>query len=246
MWLELPIVLVFYEAYRVARIGVHPSASVAYRHAVHVVHFERDTWTFWERTMQQPFLHHRALLTAMEAYYGVAHFAVPAIALILLYVRHPGKYRHWRNVFAWLLVLALVGFIVYPLMPPRLLPGRFGFVDTASLAHALGPVHPGSGGAGGDNPFAAMPSLHVGWSTWSALALASLTSRWWLRIALFAYPALTTVVVCVTANHYLADAWGGLLALGLAYAIEGTPRWIRRWRAGVRSTTTVPAPGPAG
>jgi hypothetical protein len=31
---------------------------------------------------------------------------------------------------------------------------------------------------------------------------------------------MTIVVVCGTANHYTADAWGGILALCAAYGIE--------------------------
>ena len=40
------------------------------------------------------------------------------------------------------------------------------------------------------NLYAAMPSLHVGWSTWSALALLPLVRRRWLKVLLCLYPLL--------------------------------------------------------
>jgi hypothetical protein len=172
-WIELPILVVAYVIYGHIRVHITPGAGPAFRNAVHVVNFERATRTYWEHTLQRPFLHIPAALTAMELYYGVVHFAVPIIVLRALYGFRPQSYRHWRNIMGWLLVVALIGFAVYPLMPPRLLPARFGFVDTATLVHGLGPIHPGKGGAGGDNPYAAMPSLHVAWSTWSACAITS-------------------------------------------------------------------------
>ena len=63
------------------------------------------------------------------------------------------------------------------------------------------------------NQYAAMPSLHIGWATWSAIALWPLLHRWWLRAAVLAYPLVTLLVIIVTANHYWIDAVGGLVDL---------------------------------
>ena len=61
-------------------------------------------------------------------------------------------------------------------MPPRLMPARYDFVDTAAEYFNFGPQVKVEFGADGQpnesalaqygNPYAAMPSFHVGWSTW--------------------------------------------------------------------------------
>jgi len=79
-----------------------------------------------------------------------------------------------------------------------------------------------------DNPYAAMPSLHVGWSSWCvAAAWRSVPGRR-RRLALVGYPLLTLLVVAGTANHYLLDGLGGLVTLAAAYGIEEARRRRRR------------------
>jgi divalent metal cation (Fe/Co/Zn/Cd) transporter len=58
------------------------------------------------------------------------------------------------------------------------------------------------------NPYAAMPSLHVGWALWCAAAFEVASQSAW-RHLVWLYPLLTTMVVLATANHYLLDALAG-------------------------------------
>jgi membrane-associated phospholipid phosphatase len=69
------------------------------------------------------------------------------------------------------------------------------------------------------NQFAAMPSVHCAWALWCAIALAPRLKRRWARIAAALYPALTVMVIVLTANHYLLDAVGGFFVLGLGWVI---------------------------
>ena len=64
-----------------------------------------------------------------------------------------------------------------------------------------------------------MPSMHIGWSVWSAIVLSSLVRRRWIRVVVYAYPVLTLFTIIVTANHYWIDAVGGLAALGAGAAL---------------------------
>ena len=70
------------------------------------------------------------------------------------------------------------------------------------------------------NQYAAMPSMHIGWATWSAIVLAA---RWCggagRKVLVVAYPVLTLVCIVLTANHYWIDGLGGLLCLGVGYAL---------------------------
>jgi PAP2 superfamily len=81
----------------------------------------------------------------------------------------------------------------------------------------------GGGGQHGitsaENPFAAMPSLHVGWALWVAMASGALTDNRLLRALSWCYPALTTFVVIATGNHLLADAAGAVVLLSASSAL---------------------------
>lgn len=160
----------------------------------------------------RPLLRH-----AFDWYYGTVHFVVPMVALAVLWRRDRARYQRWRNVFGWMLAIGLVAFAAYPVVPPHLLPPAFGFGTPEAVPHA--PFWSWAA----DNPYAAMPSLHVGWSSWCVTALwPSVPSRW--RPALIAYPLLTLLVVAGTANHYLIDGAGGLVALAGACGIEAVGR----------------------
>jgi hypothetical protein len=60
--------------------------------------------------------------------------------------------------------------------------------------------------------------MHIGWSTWCAIVVVVLASRWWVKLLGIAYPLVTLVVIAGTANHYFLDAVGGLIALGIGFA----------------------------
>ena len=81
------------------------------------------------------------------------------------------------------------------------------------------------------NQYAAMPSLHVAWAIWCALAAVPVLRSRWTRLALASYPWLTLFAVMVTANHYWIDAVGALAAVMIAYPLgvllaRRLPSWI--------------------
>jgi hypothetical protein len=69
------------------------------------------------------------------------------------------------------------------------------------------------------NQYAALPSLHVGWALWVALQVRANTNRLFLRRWAWTYPALITVVVMATANHYLLDAVAGAAVVLVGHVI---------------------------
>src|SRR5438309_5395042 len=127
-WIELPVVLAFYGIYDLLRGQVNGSPRDALRHAYQVIHAEQDLHMFHEARVQHWFLPHHLVVEFWDVFYGTVHFAGPILALAILWRRSSERYRFWRNAFGWMLLLALLGFWVYPLTPPRLLPHRFGFV----------------------------------------------------------------------------------------------------------------------
>ena len=71
-----------------------------------------------------------------------------------------------------------------------------------------------------------MPSLHIGWATWCAIAVWPLLRRRRTKALALLYPAATLFAIVVTANHYWIDGVGGLIVFGLGALIGwGMHRW---------------------
>jgi membrane-associated phospholipid phosphatase len=92
------------------------------------------------------------------------------------------------------------------------------------------------------NLFAAMPSLHVGWSTWSVLAVWPLIRRTWAKVLWALYPVSIFFCIVVTANHWILDAVGGWAVLALGYlGAVGIDRLLAGRRAQRRRASAAPA-----
>jgi hypothetical protein len=79
------------------------------------------------------------------------------------------------------------------------------------------------------NPYAAVPSMHVGFALMVGIPLARLSAVRVTRIAWMLYPLLVTFVIVATANHFLADALLGALTVAAA-------AWAAAWLGRVRPT----------
>ncbi|OJD30655.1 uncharacterized protein BKCO1_5700043 [Diplodia corticola] len=166
----------------------------------------------------------------------------------------PALYEARRRTMAVCNLIAFIVFTLWPCMPPRLLSDKnvkgpvgdearkFGFVDT---------VH----GEGGEssvwtqnkfcNQYAAMPSLHFGYSLLIGLTILTiplpphqrrglsirLTNSLSLRLPSLrrtlsivvgvAYPLTILVAIVATANHFILDAVAGAIVCGLAWTGNG-------------------------
>lgn len=227
-WLQLLLVSAFYWLY--ARIrdihGLHATdpgpTRHAYRNGLGVLHVEQWLHIDVERAMQQAVLHLSWLLRAANVFYGSAHFGVTLLVFLWLLSRNPPvRFCYWRNVLAVGTLLALVGFAIYPTMPPRLFPATFGYIDTL---HSVGGLWSYNAGVLEhiSDPYAAMPSLHIVWATWCSCVLWQRFGHR-VRRLLVLYPLATCLVVLVSANHWVLDlvvGWGiFLLAWGLVHAL---------------------------
>ena len=233
----------------------------AYRNALQVVDAEKFLGLYHEYSIQQAFVGLDWFMSFWNIWYGTIHFVMPVVALVWLYRKTPARYVRWRNTLVLMLGVSIVAFWAYPLMPPRLMPARYGFVDTAADFFNFGPqvrVHLGPDGQPSaaavrqyGNLFAAMPSLHVGWSTWSLLAVWPLLRRTWARVLWALYPVTIFFCIVVTANHWILDAVGGWVVLGVGFlGAIGIERLLSRHRrrsvAVIPATATTVAPTPAG
>jgi len=255
-WRECIYVLVFYAVYSWIRnqfgsAGVG-AREIAFEHALDVIRVQEAMGLWFEPALQRWYLSLPAhgLIRLWNIYYGTAHFIVTAAALIWLYRAQRDRYPVWRTTLAVMTALALVGFASYSLMPPRLLAdtSKFGacyqqepdckgfdFVDTLAV-HGGWLSFQDDEVAEVSNQYAAMPSMHTGWSTWSACVLWGLVRRRWVRALVALYPAVTVFCILVTANHYWLDAVGGLVAFAVGYGVarlvtDGNERRLRRVEA---------------
>jgi len=242
--LEVLAGVVIYLVYDKFRDEVVGASSAAFRHAQQIVDAEKFLGLYHEYSIQQAFLGVDWFMAFWNIWYGTIHFVMPVVALVWLYRKLPARYVRWRNTLVLMLGVSLLGFWLYPLMPPRLMPAHYGFVDTAAEFFNFGPqvrVHLGPNGQPSaeavrtyGNLFAAMPSLHVGWSTWSALAVWPLLRRTWAKVLWALYPVSIFFCIVVTANHWILDAVGGWVVLALGYAGARGIEWAlsrRRTRA---------------
>jgi len=217
-WGEVIVILLFYLVYSAIRNTNEGGEVEAFRHAKQLIGLQRNLGLYFEESWQDWALHFRPLVVAMNYVYGSLHFVVTAGAIIYLFRAHSDDYPRWRNTLAVTTGLALVGFITWPLMPPRLLPESYGFVDTLARYPTFWSFDSGAM-ADVSNQFAAMPSLHFAWASFCAFALVPRVQRPAVKWALGLYPALTLLAIVLTGNHYWLDALGGAAVFGLGYLI---------------------------
>jgi PAP2 superfamily len=176
--------------------------------------------------VQAVFISSDSVTDAFNAYYGGTHFLVPAFVLAWLLFRHPGQYARARTTLAVITAAAFVCFWLFPVAPPRLLPARFGIQDMLVVPDGSGHFETSLITTAGDQ-YASMPSLHVAWAVWSALALYPVVRHGLLRALVAAYPLMTTLVVVATGNHFFLDAIAGaLLACATWVAVTRIGSWL--------------------
>jgi hypothetical protein len=217
------LVAVFVAVYEEIRDHMVQAGGAAASHALSVVSAERVLGIFHERAVQGLFVRWDTVTDAFNLYYGGTHFLVPATALAWLLLRHPERYARARTALVLTTAAGFVFFWLFPVAPPRLLPGSFGIVDTMRATGA-GHVESTLISTAGDQ-YASMPSLHVAWAVWCALALYPVLRHRALRVLAAAYPVMTTLVVVATGNHFFLDAAAGTLLAGLTWAVVS--RWSR-------------------
>ncbi|MFC0597257.1 phosphatase PAP2 family protein [Streptomyces palmae] len=216
LWFEILLIAVGYWTYSLIRNAVPEQRREALRNAGWVWEWEQTAGLAFERSVNHGLDSVGWLIVGMNYYYATLHFIVTIGVLVWLYRRHPGRYAATRLTLFIATAVALLGYYFFPLAPPRLMPDA-GFTDTVLTHRTWGSMSSGNLSQV-SNQYAAMPSMHIGWSLWCGITIAVLAGPIWVKVLGLAYPAATLLVIVATANHFWMDAVGGILCLALGFA----------------------------
>ncbi|MFD9812578.1 phosphatase PAP2 family protein [Streptomyces sp. NPDC059080] len=217
LWFEILLIALSYWTYSVIRNAVPEQEAQALRNADGIWRVEHTLGIAVEHTVNHAVNAVTWLIVPMNYYYATLHFVATIGVLVWLYRWHPGRYAAARLALFATTGVALVGYYFYPLAPPRLMSDG-GFVDTLVQHNTWGSMASGNL-ASMSNQYAAMPSIHIGWSLWCGLTVALLARPPWVKTVALLYPFFTLLVIISTANHFWLDACGGALCLLFGFAV---------------------------
>ena len=203
--------------YALSGIYGRREAATAIANAKNLDRLERTLGVGWEHGIQN------WTLGAPHIFVGVANrlyfssqFAISIAFLLWVYVRRNEHFTRIRNVLLGANYVSFVVLFLYPLTPPRMVPGA-GYVDTldenavnlhSSMINAL------------NNPYSAMPSLHASYALVVGVAGFLLVRSRPLRLVWLLYPGLVFYSVIATGNHFVLDLAAGAAALVAAPIVD--------------------------
>lgn len=205
--------------YEVLRALVAPNSAgvhAAFRHAGSIINLEATLGIGMESWAQHATDEIAGGRFVTTWYYTLAYAPLFIGFFLVLWFWRPANYAFVRNWFWAAHGIALIAFWLYPLAPPRF--AKQGLIDTTKQALTLGGALDWFQHL--RNDYAAMPSLHIGQSFLYALTLVWLCASWgkWRQLW-WILPVWMAWVTMATANHYLLDGVGGILAVLAALVV---------------------------
>jgi hypothetical protein len=228
---QILLFMALFQAYKMVRKISIPEPRHAFENARRVLDWQGALHLNFELDLQRWVLDqpHWVILAFNRVY---AHYMIGFYVLAMTcLVFAPERYRYLRRAFILSMIIALPWFYFFPLAPPRFLadPHVAGFDDLRQFAFldtlvAYGPIYFSDDGFVSANRYAAMPSMHCGWTMIGGILFAQ--GLPWRRIGLAIgvfVTILMPVTVMVTGNHYWMDFVVGWIVVGLALAVN---RWL--------------------
>ncbi|MDE3132647.1 MAG: phosphatase PAP2 family protein [Acidobacteriota bacterium] len=211
---QLSLFALAYAGYEIVRGVVGSGGGRPFADATRIIDVERALHVFVEPNVQH-WVTTRAgwLLDVADWTYLNAHFALSAGALAFIYLRRNDSFYFVRNMFMVAMLIALVGYCLYPTAPPRLMP-QWGFTDSIQQFTGIDAQQGTSGLL--LNPYAAVPSMHVCVALMIGLPMSRLVHGGAARLLWRLYPAFIAFVVIATANHYFTDVVLGALTAAVS------------------------------
>jgi membrane-associated phospholipid phosphatase len=199
-----------------ARAHAVQNAGSAFEHAADMIRVEQSLGIFKELSLQSAAFSYQFLIHVFNAIYFYGHWPVIIGCGVYLFIKNPRVYVITRNAFLISGAVALILYAIFPVAPPRFTPG---FADTLSMTI---PVSLDKSRL--VNPYAALPSLHVGWDLLVAMGLFIGTRRWPIRTLAMVLPPTMLLATVITGNHFFVDGISGALLALCAFALSN---WLQ-------------------
>jgi hypothetical protein len=214
--IQLAILFVAYRAWRYSRGAVDGSAAESIANAHELVAVERWLGAFFEPDVQSWALDVGWAADFANWMYANAHFTGGCLALAFVYFFRRDSYGFVRNMVIAAMAISFLGYWLYPTAPPRFVP-ELGIIDTIGGTHGVPPPELASDAY--YNPFAAVPSMHVGLASLFGWSLALLVRPRALKALLFSYPLVVGFGVVATGNHWWIDGLFGVATTAAAAGV---------------------------
>lgn len=234
---EVELFLAAYLVYTAARWVFAGDLETARAHALWIFDLEEVAGVAVEASVQEAFSTSAASWVLSNVYLAAQLVVLPG-ALVWLYRRSWSVYRVLRStvVATWLLSVPI--FALFPVAPPRL--AGLGLTDTVSQQAAVALT--GSSTIF-YNPYAAVPSLHVGFAFAIGIAVAAAVRAPWARILVGLWGPVVTLTVVATGNHYVFDVAAGLAVTAAGFALGRYATRKRRPAAHAHISQSRPTEG---
>ncbi|MBI4301573.1 MAG: phosphatase PAP2 family protein [Chloroflexi bacterium] len=220
---EAALILSVYFFYLLTRGSLEDKVNLAFRNALTIMHWERRLGLLIEANVQTFFLSVPLLMRLANDIYTVAYYPAIITFFIWVYFWRRQHFTLLRNTFLFSAGLAFISFALYPVAPPRFFP-FLGFVDTlgfSTVNYEMPQIQ------NFYNAYAAMPSLHFGWTLLVGSGTFWLARPRWAKALGILLPISTLTSIVATANHYVLDAMMGAVVIGLAFylATKASKAW---------------------
>jgi membrane-associated phospholipid phosphatase len=218
---ELIVVLFLLRLYDLVREHSDLRKGDAIQSGKDLFNFEKWLHIDIEPSINHWTVDHRVFNYLASYWYQYAHITISMCVLAWCWYWRPWAYRKFRNALVLINLAGLTVFLLFPVAPPRLLPGA-GFIDADKLvgfgSNNVGPVTA--------DAYGAFPSLHIAWATWVVAVTYTLVRNQRLAQLWIIYPFITVVAIVATGNHFVLDAVAGAI-LSLAALKVVRHRWNR-------------------
>lgn len=206
-YVEVVLLVGGYLVFGLVRAWIDRGDPLATNNALFVQRLEHALHIAVEYPLNRAMLAHPAAIYLTGYFYRLCLIAVPAV-LIWLYRAWPARYRQLRTVLVVMTLADLPLVWLFPESPPRFAQdGIVDYIAGYDIVYGATLRDPHSG----LNLLAAMPSMHVAWTTWCAYAVWSMLRQHHPRAAWLAwlFPLLVAYDVLATGHHYVLDILGG-------------------------------------
>jgi hypothetical protein len=228
--MEIGLVAVGFLAYFLVRAAVADRTGDALTNAREIIDIQKSAGLLFEPALNSWALASQWRVDFFNFVYFWLDFPLIVSVGLFLFFRSRFHYTLLRDALLISGAFALIMYFAFPVAPPRYLP-EWGFVDTleefANLSYQAQSMQPFV------NPFASVPSLHVGWSVLLTAVLFMATKNRAVRAAVLFVLVAQVFAVMATANHYFFDALVGtavsLIALIVAMWLQSAG-YPRAWR----------------